>query len=233
MKLPQIDLPLFETKLPSTGEAVKYRPFTVKEEKILLIAQESQDSQQMVLAMSQIITNCCPNIDVSTLPMFDLEYIMLQIRAKSVNNQITFTVSDPDTDMPVEIVLDVEDIILKKHDDHSREITITEDVYLMMRYPRLDEVSIFMNYASDNTKTLFDVMIACIETVVVGDEVQKLSDYSKDEVDAFIETFPGDALTSLQKFFETIPTLRFETSYTNSEGVEKEIVLEGTETFFL
>jgi len=234
MKLPKIDLPLFETKLPSTDETVKYRPFTVKEEKILLIAQESKDPNQMVLAMRQIATNCCPGLDVDSIAMFDLEYIMLQVRAKSVNNKIEFIISDPETGGPIEIELEVDDIHLVIPEGHTKEIPVNDDMYLMMRYPRLDEVSLFLKVVEHPTESLFDVIASCIESVVVaGDEVQSLKDFSKEEISDFIESFPGATVDALQQFFDTMPKLRFQTDYINSAGESKEIVLEGTDTFFL
>lgn len=233
MALPKIDLPLFELNLPSDDSVVKYRPFTVKEEKILLVAQESKDPNQMVLAMRQIASNCCPGLDVDELPMFDLEYVMLQVRSKSIDNKISFSITDPDTNNPVALELDIDDIDLLVDPDHTKEITISDDMYLMMRYPRLNEVSVFLNVVENPTESLFDVMVSCIDCVVTGDEVQKLSDFSKDEVMSFIETFPGGTIDAIQKFFETMPKLRFQSKYMNSEGEEKEVVLEGTETFFL
>ena len=233
MKLPKIDLPLFETKLPSTEETVQYRPFTVREEKILLVAQESKDPNQMVLAMRQIATNCCPNLEVNTIAMFDLEFIMMQIRAKSVNNKIEFVLSDPDTGAPVELELDVDDIELVIPEGHTKEITVTDDMYLMMRYPRLDEVSLFLKVVDKPTESLFDVMTSCIESVVVGDEVQSLKEYTKKEIVEFVESFPGGTVDALQNFFETMPKLRFQTEYTNAAGEVKKVALEGTDTFFL
>jgi len=233
MALPKIDLPLFELTLPSTSETVKYRPFTVKEEKILLVAQESKDPNQMVLAMRQIATNCCPNIDIDQLPMFDLEYIMLQVRAKSIDNKVSFTITDPDTNNPVALELDIDEVDIVIDEEHTKEIVVTDDMYLMMRYPRLEEVSMFLNVVESPTESLFDVMISCIDCVVNGDETQKLKDFTKDEVMSFVETFPGGTIDALQKFFETMPKLRFKSKYINSEGEEKEVTLEGTETFFL
>lgn len=233
MALPKIDLPLFELSLPSTDEIIKYRPFTVKEEKILLMAQEAKDPNQMVLAMRQIATNCCPNLDIDSLAMFDLEYIMLQVRAKSIDNKITFSIKDPDTGDPVSLEIDVDDVELKIDEDHTKEIAVSEDMYLMMRYPRLSEVSVFLNVIDKPTESLFDVMISCIESVVNGDEISNLNDFTKEEVMDFIETFPGGTIDALQKFFETMPKLSFQSKYTNSAGEEKEVTLEGTETFFL
>ena len=210
-----------------------YRPFTVKEEKILLMAQESKDPNQMVLAMRQIATNCCPKLDVDAIAMFDLEFIMLQVRAKSVNNKIEFIINDPDTGAPVELELDVDDIQLVIPEGHTKEITVSDDMYLMMRYPRLDEVSLFLKVVGNPTESLFDVMTACIESVVVGDEVQSLKDFSKKEIVEFVESFPGGTVDALQNFFDTMPKLRFQSDYINNAGETKEVVLEGTDTFFL
>jgi hypothetical protein len=243
MALPKIDLPLFEVKLYSTGEKVQYRPFTVKEEKVLLMAQESGDNKQMILAMKQIAGNCCPNIDIESIPMFDLEYLMLQLRSKSVNNEITFTVQDEETQEPVELTLDVDNIKVHIPEDHSKKIDISDDMYLMMRYPTLEEVGMFLELVNldgteeeNNEKAadiLYGVMISCIDSVVNGDEVEKLSEYTEEEVQEFVDTLPGGTIESLKKFFETVPQLKYEAKYTNSAGNEKTIKLEGTETFFL
>jgi hypothetical protein len=160
-----------------------------------------------------------------------------------VNNEITFTITDEETDSPVELVLDVEDITVNIPDNHSKKVSVSEDMYLMMRYPTLEEVAMFLDLATlegseeeNNSKvadTLYGVMISCIETVVNGDELENLNEYSKEEVQDFIDTLPGGTIESLRLFFESIPTLRYETKYNNSNGNEKTLVLEGTETFFL
>tara|TARA_B110000967_G_scaffold148593_1_gene152207 strand:- start:173 stop:874 length:702 start_codon:yes stop_codon:yes gene_type:complete len=233
MGLPKIDMPLFEAKLVSLEDKVKYRPFTVKEEKILLIAQEADEINQVILAIKQIVGNCCIDIDVDELPMFDLEYLLLQIRAKSVNNVINFTIKDPDTDKPVEIELDVDDIKLKMDEDHSKEIHINDDAYLIMRYPRIEQVKSFADNTQSQVNNVFNVMTSCIETVVDGDSVYDLKDFSEEEVMNFIDSFPSTTVEGIRKFFDTIPVLTTKTKYTNADGDEKEVVLEGMETFFI
>jgi hypothetical protein len=234
MGLPKIDLPLFETKLLSTGrKKVKYRPFTVKEEKILLIAQESDDIGQVILAIKQIIGNCCPDVDADELPMFDLEYLLLQIRGKSVNNVISFQITDPETEKPVMLELDIDEIKITKPEGHNPEIALSETSYLVMRYPKLDEVTQFLNPEQDQSRNIYDVMLSCIDTVVEGDTVYKLSDFSDEEVLEFIDSFPTETVEDIKKFFETVPVLRCEQTYTNADGEEKKVVLEGVETFFI
>ena len=233
MGLPKIEMPLFETKLFSTGKIVKFRPFTVKEEKILLIAQEANDVDQTLLAIRQIIGNCVYDLDVEELPMFDMEYLMLQLRAKSVNNVITFNITDPDTQKPVEIELDLDTINLTFDDRHSKEITIKDDMHLMMRYPRINEVSLFKGYEDDEVNTLFNIMISCIDCVVVGDTISRMEDFTPQEIQDFVDSFPGSVVEELKLFFETIPVLRYEAKYINANGDEKTLVLEGMETFFI
>ncbi len=234
MGLPKIDLPLFETQLVSIKDKIKFRPFTVKEEKILLIAQEADEIDQVILAIKQIVGNCCEDgLNVDDLPMFDLEYLLLQIRAKSVNNVISFTIKDPDTNKPVEIELNIDDIKLKESEEHSKEITIDDDKYLIMRYPRIAQVSSFSNANNNQTQNVFDVMSECIETVVDGDTTYDLKDFEDSEVIEFIDSFSTETVNGVKKFFETIPVLSTEAKYLNSEGKEKKVVLEGMETFFI
>ena len=233
MALPKIELPLFETKLFSTGKTVKFRPFTVKEEKILLIAQEANEVDQTLLAIRQIIGNCVYDLDVEALPMFDMEYLMLQLRAKSVNNVITFNITDPDTQKPVEIELDIDTIALTVDERHSKEIVVNDDMRLIMRYPRLDEVSKFKGYEGNEVNTLFDIMISCIDCVVDGDTVSRMGDFTHQEIQDLVESFPGKVIEELKLFLETIPVLRYEAKYVNSNGDEKTLVLEGMETFFI
>jgi hypothetical protein len=234
MGLPKIDLPIFETKLISTGrKKIKYRPFTVKEEKILLIAQESDDIDQVLLGIKQIISNCCTSVDPDELPMFDIEYLLMQIRGKSVNNIIEFQITDPETDKPVMLELDIDEIKIVKPKGHNREISITEDTRLIMKYPNLDQVSIFVDTERDETENIFDVMLSCIDSVVEGDTVYTLDDFSREEVVEFVESFSTQTVEDIKKFFETMPVLKCEKEYVNANGDTKKVVLEGVETFFI
>ena len=234
MGLPKINLPLFETKLISTGrKKIKYRPFTVKEEKILLIAQESDDIEQVILAIKQIIGNCCEDVKVDKLPMFDLEYLLMQIRGKSVNNVIEFQITDPETEKSVTIELNIDEIEMTKPKGHNREISIGEDAYIVMDYPILDDVTKFLNTDETKDNSIFDIMLSCIGSVVQGDEVYNLEDFSDEEVLEFVDSFSTQTIEKIKEFFETIPVMRCEQTYTNANGDEKQVVLEGVETFFI
>lgn len=236
MALPKIDQPLFEIEIPSTGKKAKYRPFTVKEEKILLIAQESREQNQILLAVKQIITNCVPDVDVEKLAIFDLEYLILNIRAKSVNNEIDFGFMDPDTEERIDVTVDVNDIKVKFDPDHERKIELNDQYYVMMRYPTLKEVTTLSESAeeSNETEQMFNTMISCIETLVdtTTDEVYKLEEFSSQEVSDFVDGFTSTVVEHLQKFFTTMPKLAHTIDYKDKEGKDKVFVVEGMDSFF-
>lgn len=236
MALPKIDLPLFEMTIPSLNKKVKYRQFTVKEEKILLIAKESNDIDQLILAIKQIITNCVQSeVDVESLAMFDLEYMLLQIRAKSVNDVIEFEITDPDTSEKVKLSVNINEITVKKT-SVSNIISLNDDYSICMRYPTFAELKLLAS-STDKSKqeVLFDVMISCIESLVDknSDSVSKLKDFSKQEVTDFVESFSAVTIKSIKEFFDSVPVLRFEKKYKLKDGTEKTFVLEGIETFFI
>jgi hypothetical protein len=231
MGLPKIDLPLFELEVPSTGKKIKYRPFTVKEEKILLIAQESKDIDQIVLSIKQVINNCAPDIDTDNLALFDLEYILLHIRAKSVNNVIEFKIKDPSTGEEIELSLDIHEIKLKHNEDHNKIIRLNEDSCIVMRYPSINEIKDISKLKSQ--ESIFNVMISCIDKIEFKDEVYIASEYTREELVEFVDGLTSTDIKLIETFFETIPVLKFETNYMNSKGEKKTFVVEGMETFFI
>jgi hypothetical protein len=238
MGLPKIQQPIFEDRIPSTGVKIKSRPFTVKEEKILLIAQESGDAEQIILAIKQILNNCIiDDIDIEKLAMFDIEYLLLKIRAQSVNNVIKFSVQDPDTEEKVELSVDINTIELKKDEKHSATIDISNDFKLTMRYPSLNEL-IKLTQITEDTEDkagfAFDIMVGCIDSLIEGeDTVYKFSEYSKEEVDSFVESLTSSTVNGIREFFDTIPRLRIECPYVNSKGDDKTFVVEGIQSFFI
>ena len=235
MPLPKIDQPLFALTIPSNGETVKFRPFTVKEEKILLIAQESNDIDQVVLSIKQILTNCIQDYDIDKLAVFDLEYILIQIRSKAVNNLLKFRVSDPDTEEMVDLELDIDEIEIVRNEDHKKIIRVTDTISLSMKYPSIDFIKVLRQGedSEDQSAALFDLMRDCIDTVVEGESVYKISEFTVQEVTDFIDTLDGNVLNLIKEFFDTIPKMRFETKYKLKDGTEKTFVAEGTETFFI
>lgn len=235
MALPKIDLPLFELVLPSTGKKVKYRPFTVKEEKILLIAQESKDVKQIILAIKQILGNCLQDINVETLATFDLEYVLLNIRAKSVNDEITFSVKDPDTGEKVELTININEVEIKRFADHNKIIQVSDDIVFQMKYPSISYLETLKGDEEDaknDSDSIVAVMKECIGVIAQGDQVFKLEDFTEKEVNDFIESLSSDIVMKIKKFFDTIPVMRYEKKYFDKTGKEKTFVAQGMETFF-
>ena len=235
MKLPKIDLPIFEAVLPSTGEKIKYRPFTVKEEKIMLIAKESKDPQQIILSVKQIIGNCLIDKDIDQLSVFDIEYILLMIRGKSVNNVVDFVIADPETREEVRLKLNIDEVKVLRNPEHSNKIKLNDDFMLIMKYPNYDLYLAALKdfQAQSDPLVYYDVIVSCLDQLVSPDTVVKFSEFNKAEVDEFMETLTGDIIEKIQKFFETMPKLRHELTYTNSNGNKKTYVIEGTESFFI
>jgi hypothetical protein len=232
MALPKIDLPIFETKLLSTDEKIKFRPYTVKEEKILLVAQEARDPLQEILAMKQVINNCLIDKDVSDLAMFDLEYMHIMLRSKSVDNNVVFSVKDPDTEESVQLELDLDKVKLVKKEDHTNEIKLNDDYMLYLRYPTIDAfVKIAEMSAADPLVSYF-IMVNCLDKIASEDEIFHFKDYTAEDIDAFMEGLSGDVISKIQRFFETMPKIRHEMKYTNKNGNEKTFVVEGLRSFF-
>lgn len=232
MKLPKIDLPIMELELPSTGERVKYRPFTVKEEKILLVASESDSAEQEVLAAKQIVNNCLIDKDVSELAMFDLEYVLLILRARSVNNNIQFNITDPDTKESVMLEVDIDKILVSRDEAHTNEIRINNEYMLFLKYPSIDEFVKIVRMDPNDPLTNYYLLISCLDKLASEDEVYDFKEYEQADIDAFMDGMTGEVIQDIQRFFETMPKLRHEMQYTNKEGKEKTFVIEGMKSFF-
>lgn len=231
--LPKIDLPVYECLLPSTGEKIKYRVFTVKEEKILLVAQESNDPAQEVLATKQVVNNCLVDKDVSELAMFDLEYILLLLRSRSVDNNVKFNVNDPDTGESHSLEVDLETIQFIQSEEHTNKVQINDDYTLFLKYPTIDQFMQISQMDQEDPLVSYFILLSCLDKVASEDEVFHFKNYSEKEIDQFMEDISGEVLKGIQKFFETMPKLRHEIKYTNSEEKEQTFVIEGTRTFFI
>lgn len=233
MSLPKIELPLFEMTIPSTGKKVKYRAFTVKEEKILLLAQETKELDQIIVAIKQIINNCVQGIDVEEAPMFDLEFMILNIRAKSVNNELDFTIIDGETQERIELNLDLNNLKLKIDERHTKKIEVNEEYTMIMKYPSINNLLDISDPTDKNAE--FNIMINCIDMLVSndGDKIYKFSEFSKTEILDFIESLNSKTVDSIKLFFKTMPVLRIEIPYVNSNGNKRTFVLEGLDSFFI
>ena len=235
MPLPKLVAPTYDLELPSTGQKIKYRPFLVKEEKILLLAMESEDEKQMVNAVQTILKNCISTkLKIEDLSVFDIEYLFLNIRGKSVGEDMELNVTCPDDgETVVPITLNVEDIKVEKSDEHERIIPLTGTVSINMKYPSM-EMFVQNNFAGNiKTEDVFDLASSCIDQVIDGDEVYEVKSFSKKEVTEFLDSLDTNQFLKIQKFFETMPKLKHTIKVTNpNTKKDNEIVLEGLASFF-
>ena len=238
MPLPKIATPTYELELPSTGETIKYRPFLVKEEKLLVIALESEDTKQITTAIKSVIKNCIltKGIKVENLPTFDIEYLFLNIRGKSVGEEIEVNITCPDDEeTTTAVIVNLDDIKVQKNEDHTNKIKIDDSVMMEMKYPSLDQF-IKNNFEFSDKSAMdqsFELIGSCIDKIYTEDEVWSTSDVSKKEVIEFLESMNSSQFKDIEKFFETMPKLSHTLKVTNPKTkVESEVVLEGLASFF-
>jgi hypothetical protein len=237
MPLPKIATPTYELEIPSLKKTVKYRPFLVKEEKILIIAMESEDPKQITEAVKNVIGNCIVSrgIKVDQLATFDIEYLFLNVRGKSVGENVDVLITCPDdgrTQVPISINLD--DIQVEFREDHIRDIKLDDNLTLRMKYPSMNEF-VKNNFTDGNISVddTFDMICSCIEQVYSEDESWTASDVSKKELKDFLEQLTSKQFKQVEKFFETMPKLSHTIKIKNpNTGVESEVVLEGLTSFF-
>jgi hypothetical protein len=233
MSLPKLSHPIFELTLPSTKQTLKYRPFLVKEEKILLTAQSSGEAKDIILSIRQVINNCIltEGIDVEDLTTFDLEYLFIKIRAKSVNNIITLTYRDLDDDKKYDVEVDLDTIEVIENPDHNPRVDLENGLQLLMKYPKADLAS-SLKIVDGELDIFFEVLKNCIDTIYEGETAYKASDYESAELDEFVQSLDVNAFKKIQEFFSTMPKLYHEIKYTNSLGKEKVIPLTNLNDFF-
>jgi hypothetical protein len=232
MALPKLQNPTYETELPSSGEKIKFRPFLIKEQKILMMAQESEDQKEVIEAMAQLINACTfGKIDAITTPLFDVEYLFLKIRGKSVGDKVKLNVLCPDdkkTKVPVTVNL--KDINIQVDANHTNELKISKDIKMIMKYPVLGDVAA----AGDGSETnqIFDIMNQCVHEVHDGDTIYHKVDMSDSDLTEFVDSFTGGQFEMVTQFFETMPKLRHAVNVINPKTkVKSEVVIEGLESF--
>jgi len=233
MALPKLNTPTYELELPSTGETIKYRPFLIKEQKLLLIAQESNTEKDIARAMGTLVSECTfKKVNAKLNPMFDIEYVFLKIRSKSVGESVELNLTCPDdevTKVKHTVAIDNIDINIKK--DHSKEVQLTDDIKLTFRYPVMSDL-INMGADTGETEQIFHLLSSCIETIESGDDVHQRSDITKKEIEEFIDSFSNEQFEKVTSFFDTMPKLRHVIEVTNPKtSVKSEITLEGLESF--
>ena len=238
MPLPKIATPTYELELPSTEQPVNYRPFLVKEEKLLVLALESEDTKQITTAIKAVLKSCVltKGIKVEHLPPFDIEYLFLHIRGKSVGEEIEVNITCPDDEKTqVPVTLNLEDIKVQKNDNHNNQIKLDDNLMMELKYPSLDQF-IKNNFDFDEKNQMeqsFDLIGTCIDKIYNEEEVWATADCTKKEIKEFLESMNSSQFKEIENFFETMPKLSHTIKVTNPKTkVESEVVLEGLASIF-
>ena len=238
MPLPKIATPTYELELPSTGKTIQYRPFLVKEEKLLVIALESEDNKQITNAIKAVLRACVltKGIKVENLPTFDIEYLFLNIRGKSVGEELDVNIICPDDEVTeVAVKIDLDDIQVQRDEKHTNKIKLDDNLMMEMKYPSLDEF-IKSNFDFNDKNQMdqsFQLIASCIDKVYSEDEVWATADCTKKEVNEFLESMNSNQFKEIETFFTTMPKLSHTITVKNpNTKVESEVVLEGLASFF-
>ena len=241
MPLPKIATPTYELILPSNKKKISYRPFLVKEEKILILAMESNSSEEITRAVKNVLKECVltKGIRIDTLPSFDIEYLFLNIRAKSVGEAVELVITCPDDgETQVECTVDIRDIEVKFPEEHTSEIKVDDKIMVKMKYPSLQEfIDNNFNFNANSSKETinksFEIVASCIDMVYTADETWSGSDVTKKELVEWLETFDSNQFKQIETFFDTMPKLTHTMTVKNPvTGKNNEIVLEGLSSFF-
>ena len=232
MSLPVINTPTYELEVPSTKEQLTYRPFLVKEEKILLMAMEEEDAKHMVNAVRTIVDNCTfKTLKISKMPMFDLEYVFLNIRAKSVGEVVSVKIlCDDDNETYADVDIPLEEIEVKFQKGHTNIIDLTDDIKIEMAYPTFEMLD---NFDVDTTKGVFELIGKCVERIIDGETIHERADFNKKELNDFLDSLNTAQFADVQSFFETMPKLSHDVEFTNPKTKKKhKKTLEGLNSFF-
>ena len=233
MALPKINVATYELNLPSSNEIVKFRPFLVKEEKILLMAMEGGETKDMMNAIKQIIGNCVssPKLNIEELPLFDLEYVFVKLRAKSIGEKTKLGLKCEECDATTEVEVNLDEVEIVKGENHDPKIQLTDDVGVVLKYPRIDMMEGIGDLS--NIEEGFAVLRKSIEMIFSGDEVYEAKDHSEKELDDFLNSLTRDQFQKIQDFFDGLPKLKKDVKW-NWSGCQKEreVTLEGMNAFF-
>jgi hypothetical protein len=238
MPLPKISTPTYELELPSTGKTIKFRPFLVKEEKLLVLALESDDSKEITNAIKAVLKDCIQTrgVKVDTLPTFDIEYLFLNIRGKSVGEDIEVSVLCPDDgETYTEVQISIDDIKVTKDKNHSNQIKVDDNLMMEMKYPSLDQFvkSNFEFSDGNQVDQSFELIASCIDKVYSSDEAWTTDDFTKKEVMEFLEQMNSAQFKEIESFFATMPKLSHEVQVVNPKTKKKnKVTLEGLASFF-
>ena len=236
MALPKLNTPTYELEVPSTDEKIKYRPFLVKEEKILMIAMESKDNGQIINAVKDIVSECTFNkLDIASVPMFDVEYIFLNIRAKSVGEVSKLKLLCPDDKKTyADVEVDLTKVNVEVDDKHTNKLVVDEkrNLGVVLKYPTMNVLK-SGTMENPTTEQIFDVLTECVDHIYEGDKIYPAKDSTQQEIKEFFEDLSQDSFVKIKSFFDTMPRLRHEIEVTNPvTNVKSKVVLSGLNDFF-
>jgi hypothetical protein len=232
MALPSLAITKYELTVPSTGETVEFRPFLVKEEKMLLTAQQTGEEKDIIRAVENIIHECTfKKLDSKKMPVFDLEYIFIQLRSKSIGETSTIMVTCPDdNETKVEVEINLEEIKCEMPENHSNRIPLTDNIGVIMNYPRVSNVS---GLDTEDPSAGFEVIKNCIGQIYDDEEIYDRNDISKKELEDFVNSMTHQQFMKIQEFFETMPKVQYKTKVKNPKtGVTNDMTIEGMQNFF-
>jgi hypothetical protein len=231
MQLPKIQTPIFNIEIPSIKKTKKFRPFLVKEEKILLLAQQGNDSD-LLDAITQIINNCClEDLNISSLASFDLEYIFLKLRARSVNNLVELKYKDKEDDKIYAFEVDLDNIDITYNDNHTNKIKINDQYTILMKYPGIDLPDEIKTVSQDDV--FYKMIVSCIDKIYNENEIFLMNEYSFEEAKNFIDNLDVPTFEKIQNFFSTMPKLLHRLEYVNANGTPRVIDIQGIKDFFM
>ena len=231
MALPKLDTPIHSMTLPSTGEEIKYRPFLVKEQKLMLVAQDTKDIKEAYDNLKNIIEACTfSKLDIENLPIFDIEYIFLKVRSKSVGSKANINVICPDDEKTSQMVeVDLDEIDVQVDEEHTNKISISDKITVVMGYPKLKDTTIIKE---NDANSMVDMIINCIVEIHHEEIIHVNADMNYKEKREFLESFNMEQFTKLTKFFDTMPKIRHYVKVKNpNTDVESEILIEGLQSF--
>jgi len=233
MALPKLDTPTYSMTLPSTGEEIKYRPFLVKEQKLMLIAQDTKDTKETYNNLKQIIESCTfSKVDIDNSPIFDIEYMFLRVRSKSVGSKANISIVCPDDGETNQLVeVDLDEIDIQIDEEHTNKIIISDDITVIMKYPTLKVTTIV---EEDNASSMIDMITKCIHEIHHGETIYTSADMNDKEKKEFLESFSIQQFEKLTEFFNTMPKIRHYVKVKNPKTeVESEVLIEGLESFLV
>ena len=233
MTLPKIVTPTYELEIPSSKEKITYRPFLVKEEKILLLAQEAGEESDILNAIKQIIKNCTfEEVEVNDMALFDLEYIFLRIRSKSVGEKVELKLlCDDDGETYADVTIDLDEVTVDFPKEHTNNIQLTDTISLVMRYPQMSALNLMTD---SDTETIFHMIKTSIRQIIDGETIYEQVDFTEEDLDAFIESLTSEHFKNIQEFFQTMPKLKHVVKYKNPKTKKQnKRTLEGLNSFFV